>query len=426
MPSVPGAAPSLLTVGAPSGVPGLGAFLDLMDDQAAPATGEQPVLPKRQDDAEPGNSLPDQDQDQSPSTDDPALAWLMAGMQIVAPQPTPVPLPKFQFGSAPGSVIAAPAPQDVSAPALMQLAADVAPAAGGDAKIARPQRGPAMINSGGTDQPAPQPPMAGFVQPLPATAPADTLATPAIAVPNAVPDSAPTVQPTAEAKPREPMPAVADQIRQPTPLTTAINAARTVASSPVTAFAARTTAALPAMFALAAGRHDDRDRDTVASPAISGATLLQPADATKLIAQPGEMQRQTLDMSRQDWPQKMIDRIETLRDNADANDTSIRLKPDALGKIDVSIRSHADGAVSVKFTAEQPAARTLIADAQPQLAAAAEARGIRLSGTSVDLAGSGQGGGDQPRPQPEANRNTSNRLATSGDDITADSTGRIA
>ena len=88
----------------------------------------------------------------------------------------------------------------------------------------------------------------------------------------------------------------------------------------------------------------------------------------------------------------MIDRIETLRDNANANDTSIRLKPEALGRVDISLKTHADGAVSVRFTAEQPATRTMIADAQPQLQAAAEAKGIRLSGTSVDLSGSGTSG----------------------------------
>ena len=117
------------------------------------------------------------------------------------------------------------------------------------------------------------------------------------------------------------------------------------------------------------------------------------------IAPTGDAQRQTLDLGRQDWPQKMIDHIEALRDNANANDTSIRLKPEALGRVDVSLRTHADGAISVRFTAEQPTTRTLLVDAAPQLAAAAEARGIRLSGTSVDLSGQGD-----HRPRPEVER----------------------
>jgi flagellar hook-length control protein FliK len=123
----------------------------------------------------------------------------------------------------------------------------------------------------------------------------------------------------------------------------------------------------------------------------------------------------------------MIDRIEALRDDANANDTSIRLKPEALGRVDVSLRTHADGAVSVHFAAEQPATRTLLADAAPQLNAAAEARGIRLAGTSVDLSGSGMTGGDRPRPQVELQQNVSNHLAASGgDDIQAVADGRIA
>ncbi len=421
MPSVPGAAPSLLTVGALSGVPNLAAFLDMMADQASPAAGEQPVLPERQGDAEPGNSLPDHDEDQL--TGDPALAWLMSGLLGATPQPLPVALPKFQPGSIP---VAASAPLGATAPSLP--GADAAPVAAAPAAV-QPQPSTAVTDLNAAPQPAqqqPATPIANLVQPLPATAPADLSATPAAAI--VATDAAPVAaQPAVDtAKSHAPIPVAVDSTRLPTPLTTALNNARNVTASPAVTSTARTAAVLPAMFALAAGRREERDSDTIGSPTISGATLLQPADAAKLIAQPGELQRQTLDMGRQDWPQQMIDRIETLRDNADANDTSIRLKPEALGQIDVSIRSHADGAVSVRFTAEQPAARTLIADAQPQLAAAAEARGIRLSGTSVDLAGSGQGGGDRSRPQAETNRNTSNRLASGGDDITADSDGRIA
>ncbi|HEX7657082.1 MAG TPA: flagellar hook-length control protein FliK [Sphingomonas sp.] len=102
-------------------------------------------------------------------------------------------------------------------------------------------------------------------------------------------------------------------------------------------------------------------------------------------------QQSALDMRRDDWPQAMIDRIEALRDAANANDTRIRLVPDALGKVDVSIRHDGD-AVHVQFNAEVPATRTLIAEAQPKLAEIAQARGIKLHQTSVDAgdAGSGQ------------------------------------
>ena len=85
-------------------------------------------------------------------------------------------------------------------------------------------------------------------------------------------------------------------------------------------------------------------------------------------------------------------------------------KPEALGRVDVSLRTHDDGAISVRFAAEQPTTRTLLVDAAPQLAAAAEARGIRLSGTSVDLSGQGD---HRPHPQVERQQNITNHLAAS-------------
>ena len=69
----------------------------------------------------------------------------------------------------------------------------------------------------------------------------------------------------------------------------------------------------------------------------------------------------------------------------------------------------------------------MLADAAPQLNAAAEARGIRLTGTSVDLSGSGMAGGDRPRPQAEVRQDSKNRLATGADDdIRAVDDGRVA
>ena len=183
------------------------------------------------------------------------------------------------------------------------------------------------------------------------------------------------------------------------------------------------TVALPAMFALGCQPGSEaRDDEMPSSPTAATVTLLQPA--TSPVAPTGDAERQSLDLGRQDWPQKMIDHIEALRDNANANDTSIRLKPEALGRVDVSLKTHNDGAISVRFTADQPTTRTLLADAAPQLTAAAEARGIRLSGTSVDLSGQGD---QRPRPETERQQNISNHLAAPrGDDSQAVDDGRIA
>ena len=99
-----------------------------------------------------------------------------------------------------------------------------------------------------------------------------------------------------------------------------------------------------------------------------------------------------LDMGRHGWPQAMIERIEALRDAADAVDTSIRIVPDKLGTIDVSVRRDGD-VTHVHFAAEQAQTRTILADAQPRLAELADSRGLKLGQSSID------GGTGQQQPQ---------------------------
>ena len=98
----------------------------------------------------------------------------------------------------------------------------------------------------------------------------------------------------------------------------------------------------------------------------------------------------------------MIDHIEMLRDDANARDTRIRLAPDALGTVDVALRRDGD-AVHVRFSSVNEATRLVLGDAQPRLAALAEARGVRIAGSSIDGgAGDPWGHGGQPQPQPRA------------------------
>ena len=183
-------------------------------------------------------------------------------------------------------------------------------------------------------------------------------------------------------------------------------------------------AAAPALFALAMTPVRDVREENVTPPQPAHAPPLPHTDIATPVQPTGDAQRQSLDLGARDWPQKMIDHIETLRDHANANDTAIRLKPEVLGRVDVALKIHTDGAVSVRFTAEQPATRMLLIDAAPQLTAAAEARGIRLSGTSVDLGGQGD---QRPRPEVERQQNIANRLtAARGEDIRAVEDGRIA
>lgn len=106
-----------------------------------------------------------------------------------------------------------------------------------------------------------------------------------------------------------------------------------------------------------------------------------------------------LDFRQELWPSVMVERIERLRDAADAADTRIRLIPDALGSVEVSVKRDGE-AVHVHFAAEQAATRTLIQDAAPRLAEAAEARGLKLGQMGVGGGNADANGGRQQPPVP--------------------------
>jgi hypothetical protein len=106
-----------------------------------------------------------------------------------------------------------------------------------------------------------------------------------------------------------------------------------------------------------------------------------------------------IDTSRDQWMATMIERIEALRDAAPVRETSLRLAPDALGTLDVTVTQDGDG-IQVHFTVETAAARALISDAQPRLVELAEARGLRVTQTSVDAGAAGQGQGQGQRQEP--------------------------
>ncbi|MEG8014841.1 flagellar hook-length control protein FliK [Sphingomonas sp. 22R3R2A-7] len=151
-----------------------------------------------------------------------------------------------------------------------------------------------------------------------------------------------------------------------------------------------------AIQAAAHGRDEPADTPAIGPLAAPVAT---PAIASIAHADP----QAPLDMRHERWPTAMIERIEVLRDAANATDTRIRLIPDALGAIDVSVRKDGD-TLHVHFTAEQAATRTLLQDAQPRLAELADARGLKLSHGAVET-GAGTGQHQQraatPQPQPQ-------------------------
>ncbi len=129
-----------------------------------------------------------------------------------------------------------------------------------------------------------------------------------------------------------------------------------------------------------------------------------------------------VDTTHAHWPAKMIERIEVLRDLADAQDTSIRLVPDALGAIDVSLRRDGD-TVQVHMTAEQPQTRQLLAEAAPKLAELAEQRGLKLQQATAEAGGNAAGQQaphrhqqQEPQPTAPAPRRAADATSTPDDD----------
>lgn len=157
-------------------------------------------------------------------------------------------------------------------------------------------------------------------------------------------------------------------------------------------------AALAALSPKRAAREDDSNDSHDPVGAFAG--LVTPTGDTTLptaVPQVADSQGAALDLRHDRGLRGMIDHIETLRDDANARDTRIRLVPDALGTVDVAVRR--DGAaVHVRFSSANEATRAVLTDAQPRLAQLAESRGLSIAGSSVD---SGAGGQSQPRtPNP--------------------------
>ena len=168
----------------------------------------------------------------------------------------------------------------------------------------------------------------------------------------------------------------------------------------------------------------DRDEPaltTDASTPIANAQI----ELRHVVAAPGDSSRPLLDMTDGRWPHAMIARIEQLRDAADATDTRIRLVPDALGAVDVSIKRDGD-TLHVRFAAEQAATRTLIQDAQPRLAAVAEERGLALGGSSVDAGDTGASAQQQRQSIPAPRIAPAPRRASTDDNEPVIATGRLA
>ncbi|RIA44518.1 flagellar hook-length control protein FliK [Hephaestia caeni] len=162
--------------------------------------------------------------------------------------------------------------------------------------------------------------------------------------------------------------------------------------------------AIPLVAASAAPRPVGLRRAVIdaAEPSIPTVASHAAAPVAGPAAQAPALHRTPLDMRRDDWTRQLIDRIETVRDMANAADTRIKLMPDALGKIDVTMRKDGD-TMHVSFTADVAATRAMLAEAQPRLAELAQQRGLRLGQSSVDAGAGGHGQPNQSH-QPGASR----------------------
>ena len=166
--------------------------------------------------------------------------------------------------------------------------------------------------------------------------------------------------------------------------------------------------------AIQAASRKREEPDTPAAPSESALIPIGTTATHEIKA--ADAQQAPLDMRQDRWPHAMIERIEMLRDAADAVDTRIRLVPDALGAIDVSVKTDGD-TVRVQFTAEQAATRTLLADAQPRLAELAEARGLKLAQGSLGDSGAHQQRSPTSPQTPNRPAPVSTVIADTPDDI---------
>lgn len=134
------------------------------------------------------------------------------------------------------------------------------------------------------------------------------------------------------------------------------------------------------------------------------AAILQQVAATT------DVQQGALDTRRQEWLGKMVETIEAMQEATPVKETRLALMPEALGKVDVSVRRDGDR-VHVHFATETQAARQILTDAQPRLHELAEQRGVRLGQTSVDSGASQSGANAQSGQRQNENARQQTPLA---------------
>jgi len=349
----------------------------------APAPEAREIDPKRHQVAGPGKDLPEQDEsaddDKDRTAADTPFAWF--SIPIAPPEAAPAPI---ALGK---PVVAVELPEGEAAPlpaaALPELTDPIAAEAPtGTEHFQLPE-------IAATEAPAPLTQIADIARPARGDAPARI----ELAAKIMLPADSPVLQTIAALQPRG-------------------------ESQPLAALAASAGIELPDQFRRPAPR--DPVISNVAQPGTT--EILRP----HVVQSVADAQQAAIDTRRSEWMSQTIDRIEALRDAPNARETSIRLSPDALGKVDVSIRHEGDR-IHVRFTAETVQARTLLTEAQSRLTEIAEARGIKLGSASVD-AGVNPGAGGQGQREDAAPRtaNASAPASAPGSETTTATDARVA
>jgi flagellar hook-length control protein FliK len=211
----------------------------------------------------------------------------------------------------------------------------------------------------------------------------------------AIPNLAPTAQlPAALAQ----HPAVAAQSEMPPP--SHASSSDDVSAAPGPKHAHADTAS-PVLDAVTLTKADARlDTSTPSAIGQPHATQISSNDATASVA-PGPTQAEQsmtrhLDLARDN---QWLDRLaHDITQAATANGhLKFQLNPEHLGSLQVEIANSAAG-TSVRMTADNDAARTILVDAQPRLIAEVRAQGLRIAESHVDLGsqtGSGGAAGGQ-------------------------------
>ena len=126
----------------------------------------------------------------------------------------------------------------------------------------------------------------------------------------------------------------------------------------------------------------------LAAPAPDVAAAPLPAASPEPAALAEPLVEHQLDMAREgEWLDQLTRDI--VRTASAEGSLRFRLNPEHLGSLQVEVTQGQAGA-SVRLTADTEQARSLIADARPQLVAEARAQGVRIAEAHVDLGGQGQ------------------------------------